>query len=82
MGNEMIMRIFVTLLTLALLGCASYVWTKPGATEEDFVADSGSCHIKNFRFVQSETENKPHFKVDQAAYDSCMRERGWVYELQ
>ena len=79
------------ILAFALVGCAPYVWTKPGATQADFNTDDYQCQVENRYLVQPEptvsgglaaATNKPHLKVDQAGHSACMRARGWAYERQ
>ncbi len=41
------MRIIGLLLALALAGCASYVWTKPEATQADRNVDDYACEVEN-----------------------------------
>ena len=38
-------------LLLALAGCASYVWTKPEATQADFNVDTYQCEVENRYYV-------------------------------
>ena len=85
------MRIIGLLLTLFLLGCASYEWTKPGAEQADFDSDDARCQREN-RYYDSPdlssgyggyaTTSKTEDKLDRTGYRACMQSQGWTLEKQ
>ena len=85
------MRIIGLLLTLFLLGCTTYEWTKPGAEQADFEADDSQCQKENRYYEEPDLSSglggysatyKTQFKLDRASYHACMEARGWTREEQ
>ena len=85
------MRIVGLLFILALVGCASYEWTKPGADQADFKADDSRCQRENRYHVEPDSSSgfsgysatyKTEYKLDRAGYRACMQAQGWTLEKQ
>jgi len=62
---------FTVLVILLLAGCASgpFYWTKPGATDETFLADHAPC-FKDATIGYGVGSEK--------AYKACMASKGWT----
>jgi hypothetical protein len=52
------------MLSAAVAGCGIYAWEKPGASDQEFRADSHSC------------EGAPNRPVGD--FDQCMHNLGWT----
>ena len=66
----------VAATTIAAAGCATTetVWVKPGASQQDFYAESGQCKAQGFS-----TPGMPMMQVA-LVYVSCMQGKGWYQE--
>lgn len=69
------MRALSFIALFALAGCAArqeYVWTRPGATDQEFYQDRGQCNAQAFAV--------PGGNLMQAVMvqNSCMQGKGWI----
>ncbi|OFW10408.1 MAG: hypothetical protein A3G20_04315 [Acidobacteria bacterium RIFCSPLOWO2_12_FULL_59_11] len=61
-------------LSLLLTGCATYFWTKPGTTDEQFYKDSHECAKESSPRADS---NVKEFRVNDDLYRACLSARGY-----
>lgn len=67
-------------LAVALSGCADSVWNKPGATQQDFAADSYSCE-KDMRQSHFLDQGLVGTLVAAPEFEKrCMAAHGWAQE--
>jgi len=60
-----------------LAGCApQYLWVKPGASQDDFYADSGQCKAQAYGAPGTYTMQVV------LIYQSCMQGKGWHKQEQ
>jgi hypothetical protein len=62
----------LVLACVLLTGCAQTVWTKPGATEANFIQDRAGCT------AQAAAAADPIFA--QMFLGDCLRGKGWTSE--
>jgi hypothetical protein len=58
-------------LLLALGGCASRTWVKPGASEREFARDKYDC------IRESRVTHGVETRTDFVLYEACMGARDW-----
>lgn len=58
------------LLCLLLAGCATPVYLKPGASQEDYDADAGQCAAQAYSAGAGAAPR-------QVIFDACIRGKGW-----
>lgn len=68
-------RTFAALSAALLLGCATtqWVWTRDGATTEDYYRDEGQCRAQAFA-APNATQNLLQVAI---ILNSCMQGKGW-----
>jgi len=67
-------RIMGLALVLLLTGCATYYWTRPGTTQEQFFKDSHECAQGASPRADS---NVKEFRMNDDLYRACLFARGY-----
>ena len=76
-------KYLLSVLLLALTGCAPLLWHKPGATQKEFELDRLECTAKaqqryielELRFYAGERSNQ--INDENGLFASCMNDKGW-----
>ena len=79
-------------LCFLVIGCASYRWTKPGGTQQEFARDNYQCQVQAQQVVPYRSElvpiSNPNGTTSYATQDGnryarsqlaeqCLQSRGW-----
>ena len=79
---------FLPLLTLLFVACAPMVWTKPGASQNDFSRDKYTCiqqaqqRVSTTRVTAYSGSADSGVITNENVYNSCMNANGWYLKTQ